>query len=192
MARGRRPLRNKILASIGIAWVSFVLVKALLRLTPLAFAPWFDGSMTDPQKVLWVGWFVVNAYFEGYKGFQQRFSPRVVGRAAYLGDNPTPLRVLFALPFCMSLFHANRRQLVFRWAFITALYTLIALVRYLPQPWRGILDGGVIIGLAWGLVAMWVHFGAYLLDRPHPVATDLPETERDSVPDELPGEPAAG
>jgi hypothetical protein len=26
----------------------------------------------------------------------------------------------------------------------------------LPQPWRGIVDLGVVIGLAWGLVALGV------------------------------------
>jgi hypothetical protein len=27
---------------------------------------------------------------------------------------------------------------------------------YLPQPWRGIVDLGVVIGLAWGLAALGV------------------------------------
>jgi len=31
---------------------------------------------------------------------------------------------------------------------------LIILVHQLEQPWRGIVDAGVVIGLGWGLVSM--------------------------------------
>jgi len=30
------------------------------------------------------------------------------------------------------------------------------LVRLVPQPWRGIVDAGVVIGLAWGAVSLLV------------------------------------
>lgn len=171
----RRPLRAKLIASFGIAWIAVLLGEAGYRLTPIALEPWRDGSLTPALKVVWVVWFLVNAYFEGYRGFQQRFSPRVVGRAAYLGDHPTVLRIVLAPFFCLSMFHARRAQLIFRWTFVTALYTLIYFVRLLPQPWRGILDGGVVIALVWGLGAVFYFFGRYLLDLDHPIATDLPE-----------------
>ena len=175
METAPRPLRSKLIATLGIAFITLLLARPIKMLGQNAIAPWLDGSMNALQKVLWIGWFFVNGYFEGYKGFQQRFSPRVVGRAAYLGDHPTWFRVIFALPFCLSLFHAKRAQLIFRWAFLAALYTLIMLVRMIPQPWRGIIDGGVVVGLAWGLVAVWYFFAQYLLDRDHPVANDLPD-----------------
>lgn len=170
-----RSVRAKVIASIGIAWVTFVLGEAIWRLTPLALAPWLDGSLSLPLKALWIVWFVINAYFEGYRGFQQRFSPRVVARAAYLGDHPTPLRVVLALPFVLSMFYAKRSQLIFRWTFLCALYTLIYFVKFLPQPWRGILDGGVVVALAWGLGAVWYFFVRYLRGLDHPLANDLPE-----------------
>lgn len=170
-------MKAKLIASVGIAWITFLLVRPIYRLSGLALQPWLDGTLTTPLKALWIVWFAANGYFEGYRGFQRRFSPRVVGRAVYLGDNPTFLRVLFALPFCLSLFHAKRAQLIFRWSFITVLYTVIYLVKFVPQPWRGILDGGVVVGLAWGLVAVWYFFARYLLDLDHPVATDLPESD---------------
>ncbi len=178
----RPSLKSKLIASVGIVWVTWLLGNAILRLTPLALEPWFDGSLTLPLQLLWIGWFVVNGYFEGYRGFQQRFSPRVVSRAAYLGEHPTPLRVLLALPFCLSLFHARRAQLIFRWTFITVLYTVIYLVKFVPQPWRGILDGGVVVGLAWGLLSVWYFFARYLLDLGTPEPTDLPEPTERAMP----------
>ena len=33
---------------------------------------------------------------------------------------------------------------------------LILLVERLPQPWRGIVDAGVLLGLSWGLVSFWI------------------------------------
>lgn len=178
----RPSLKSKLIASVGIAWVTWLLGNAILRLTPLALEPWFDGTLTLPLQLLWIAWFVVNGYFEGYRGFQQRFSPRVVSRAAYLGEHPTPLRVLLALPFCLSLFHARRAQLIFRWTFITVLYTVIYLVKFVPQPWRGILDGGVVVGLAWGLLSVWYFFARYLLDLGTPEPTDLPEPTERAMP----------
>ena len=47
---------------------------------------------------------------------------------------------------------------------------LVALVRRLDQPWRGIIDAGVVVGLAWGLAALWIFtaraFGPRGLDHP--------------------------
>jgi len=172
-----RPLRSKLVATLGIAFITYLLGNAIVRLTPLALAPWRDGSLSTFQKLLWIGWFAGNAYFEGYKGFQQRFSPRVVGRAAYLGDHPTALRIVLAPFFVLSMFHAKRSQLIFRWCFLIALYALIYAVSFVPQPWRGIIDGGVVVGLLWGLLAVWYYFALYLMDREHPVASDFPESE---------------
>ena len=31
---------------------------------------------------------------------------------------------------------------------------LIILVRFLSQPWRGIVDAGIVAGLSWGFIAL--------------------------------------
>ena len=172
-----RPWVQKLVAAWGIAWVSLLLGRAIGRLGPLALEPWTEGLMTGGQKAIYVVWLVANAYLEGYRGFQLRFSPRVVARAVYLGQNPRPLWIVLALPFCMSLFHSTRRQMTVSWVFIGALILLIWWVRSLPQPWRGIIDGGVVLGLAWGLGVIWTLFARYLLGYPIPRPTDLPGEE---------------
>ena len=173
-ARVGLGMRRKLIAAWGVGWVLWLLGRAVWKLTPLALEPWTQNLMSSGQKWLYLGWLVLNAYAEGYRGFQKRFSPRVVSRAAYLGQNPTPLRVVLALPFCMSLFHATRRQRWVSWIFIVVLVAVIIAVRALPQPWRGIIDGGVVIGLGWGmLVIVWL-FARYLVTGLAPEATDLP------------------
>lgn len=153
---------GKVVATWGIAQIALLLGSAVYRLTPLAIEPWRDGTLTSPQKLLFVGWIIANGYMEGYRGFQRRFCPRVVGRARELATAPTLVRTVLALPFCMSLFDAPRRQMIVQWIFLVALATLIAFVKTLPQPWRGIIDGGVVVGLVWGLVMTLVYFVRYL------------------------------
>jgi len=169
-----RAAREKLIAAWGVAWVSLLLGRAIWRLTPHAVEPWTTDMMTLGQQGIYVGWIVLNAYLEGYRGFQLRFSPRVVARAAYLGRHPKPLWVVLALPFCMSLFHANRKQLTVSWVFIAMLVVVIWWVRTLPQPWRGIIDGGVVFGLVWGLIVIWWLFVRYLTGEKVPPPNDLP------------------
>jgi hypothetical protein len=169
-----RPWAEKLIAAWGVAWVSLLLGRAIARLTPLALEPWHGDLMNDGHKALYVGWLVLNAYLEGYRGFQLRFSPRVVSRAVYLGQNPRPLWLLLALPFCMSLFHSTRRQMTVSWTFVGAIVFIVWVVRALPQPWRGIIDGGVVLGLAWGLVVILALFVRYLMGHKVPPPSDLP------------------
>lgn len=181
-----RAPREKLIAAWGVAWVSLLLGRAIWRLTPWAIEPWTGGLMTTGQQGLYIGWLVANAYLEGYRGFQLRFSPRVVARAVYLGQNPRPLWVVLALPFCMSLFHSTRRQMTVSWSFIGVLILVIWWVRSLQQPWRGIIDGGVVLGLAWGLVIIWWLFARYLVGAQAPPPGDLP------MENAARGEPALG
>mgnify|MGYP001269411197 FL=1 len=167
-------MRQRLLATWGVVCVLALLGNALYRLTPLAIEPWVEGQMSLWQKAVFVVWAVINAYTEGYRGFHQRFSPRVVGRAFHLGENPRPLDVVFALPFVMSLYHAQKRQRMISWTFIVVLTLVILAVRALPQPWRGIIDGGVVVGLGLGALSV-VYFYVRGLRGDPPPAPDLPD-----------------
>ena len=135
-------------------------------------------------------WVVFQAYSEGYRGFQLRFCPRVMARAVHLGRHPRPLHLLLAPLFLLSLIHAPRRRLIVRYVFLAALILLIALVRQLPQPWIGIIDGGVVLGLGWGVIVLWWLLGRYLLGYGSPDPIDLPESESET--ETTPGDPATG
>lgn len=151
--------------------------RALWRLTPLAWQPIADGSLTALQIGLYAGWVVFNAYGEGYRAFQKAFCPRVVGRAHHLAQNPTLLRGLLAPAYCLSLFHANRRGLMVAWIMIGVIALLVALLGVTPQPWRGIIDGGVVVALAWGVVVMLILACKTLISGPPRARLNLPEPE---------------
>jgi len=147
---------------------------ALVRLTPLAVDAW-AMPWTVAQWCVFVPWMLFMAYSEGYRGFQTMFAPRVVARAATLIDDPQPVRVLFAPLFVMGLFGATRKRKIVARILVVGIVALIVLVRLLPQPWRGIVDAGVVLGLGWGTVAMVVCAARALTGRPPEIDPDLPE-----------------
>lgn len=164
---------KRAIATWGVLCVLVLLGQAIARLTPMAIEPWLDGSLGAMHQLAYAVAIVFMGYSEGYRGFQLRFSPRVVSRAFYLADHPTPLRVIFALPFCMSLFHSTKRQMTISYTLIVVIVALVLGVRHLDQPWRGIIDAGVVVGLAWGSLAIvWFYFQA-LRGRVPPM-TDRP------------------
>src|SRR5690606_2841474 len=115
-------------------------------------------------------------YAEGYRGFQMRFSPRVVARALHLARNPRPLHVVLAPLFCMSFFHATPRGRGAAWGVTLGVLAAILLIRYLPQPWRGIIDAGVVVGLAWGAWSLVVSAIRGVLGAPPKVDAQLPKS----------------
>jgi hypothetical protein len=94
------------------------------------------------------------AYAEGYKGFHLGFAPRVIVRARYLANNPRPLHVLLAPLFCMGYIYATRRRQIVSFALTTMIICFVLIARSMPQPWRGILDAGVVVGLSLGVLSI--------------------------------------
>lgn len=147
-----------ILASWGLLGIFFLVGRALWRLTEIAIDAVMNYPLTYFQWGILGLWIVINAYAEGYKGFQKKFSPRTVARAWYLADNPTFLRVLLGPFFTMGFFDANRKTKITAYVVVILVSLLVVVVSGLPQPWRGIIDAGVVAGLIWGLLSVLVIF----------------------------------
>jgi hypothetical protein len=157
----------------GIGGTCLLLVDALVRLAPLAWEA-LSSRLSAVQWVILVFWVLVMAYAEGYRGFQLRFSPRVVARSAWLARSSS-LGLRLGAPFvAMGLFHASRRRKVATWVLVLGIIGLILLIRQLDQPWRGIVDAGVVVGLGWGLIATLWHAALDLAGHPPTIALDLP------------------
>lgn len=150
------PLRVAVLLW-GVLGVVALCAQAIVRLAPRALEPILDGSLGALEWSLLGGWVLVNAYAEGYRGFQKAFAPRVVARALHLSKDPRPLRVLLAPLFCMALFAATRKRLIVSWVLLVTIALLVLGMQFVPQPWRGIVDGGVVVGLGWGVAALIGH-----------------------------------
>ncbi len=138
----------------GITGVFMLLGSAVYRLTPLALAA-FSSPFKWYHWLAWTASVLIMAHAEGYRGFHQRFSPRVAARALYLRDHPKALHIIFAPLFCMGYFHATRRRKTVSISLTVGIIVLVLAVHQIPQPWRGIIDAGVVVGLAWGLVSLF-------------------------------------
>ena len=137
----------------GVGGFAAVLVVTIYRLTPGAI----DTFSNDLQWYHWSALIVsalLMAYLEGYRGFQRGLAPRIAARAKYVAQHPNMLRVVLSPLFCVGYFQATRRRKISAYALTVAIGGLIVLVRLLGDPWRGIVDIGVVVGLSWGLLSL--------------------------------------
>ena len=101
----------------------------------------------------WLSWFTWKATVPSkrdfHRGLQQE---RVIsGRTIHLCTHY--LRRSSAWPIFM---HRKEESSVSGSSVTAGIIVLVLLMRFLPQPWRGIIDAGVVMGLSWGLVALLV------------------------------------
>ncbi|PON17024.1 hypothetical protein C2W62_15370 [Candidatus Entotheonella serta] len=170
-----------MLGVIGVIWgltgVVLMLGYAIIRLFPVTMAA-FEEPLQWYHWVCLIGFIGFMAYSEGYRGFQQAFSPRVAARLKYLYDYPRPWHVLLSPLFCMGYFYIQRRRRIAIYILTTGIIAIILAVRLLSQPWRGIIDAGVLVGLTWGLVTVLMStqqaFSATPAN-PFPYAPEVPD-----------------
>lgn len=136
----------------------------------------FTYSLGIWHYVVLVVWTFFMAYSEGYKGFQKGFSPRVAARAVYLRDRSTWWRLILAPPFCMGFFAAPRKRQITVVVLLIGITLLVMLFRMIPQPWRGVLDFGVIVGLSWGILATLIFFAKFCMQGTGDVDAQVVET----------------
>ena len=147
--RGALGVGGAIWAVTGVAGI---LGWAIVRLSDIALR-----ALEEPFA--WYHWVVIGAFIpfmawsEGLRGFQRRFSPRVAERAMLIRAAPTAARVIFAPLFAAGFFGGSRRERLGTCLGTAAIIVLVVIVHMLEQPWRGILDAGVVTGLTWGMVA---------------------------------------
>lgn len=166
------PLLGRLGALWGLFGFTLLIFNALYRLSPWAIEVISQG-LSSFQWVVMVAWVVFMAVSEGYRGFQKNFSPRFASRALWLSQNPQPLSVLLAPLFCMGFFGATRKRKIVTWCLSLGIIGLIMGVRMLSQPWRGIIDAGVVVGLAWGLLSLWVFMVQYFFTQAEPVDPEI-------------------
>ena len=147
-----RTTLGLVASAWGVVGFLLILIYAIYRLAEIS-----ADALSQPLAASHWGLLIANlifmAYYEGYKGFQKSYSPRLAARAKHLQTNATPLQFLLAPLFCMSFFHAPRRRIIASLLLTLMIVVFVLSFRLLPQPWRGILDAGVVVGLSWGLIA---------------------------------------
>merc|ERR1712232_560957 len=123
------------------------------------------GAIEAPwQWGLLVATLLFFAYMEGYKGFQKGFAPRVVTRAWVVSEEFRSANMkrfrhkMFAPAFCIGYFHGSRKRVISSWSVTLTIFLVVVGVKRLGNPYRAIIDAGVIVGLAWGVVSIIATF----------------------------------
>ncbi|MCA9658322.1 MAG: hypothetical protein KC486_08260 [Myxococcales bacterium] len=168
-------MTSLMIVAWGVGGVLGLLANAVVRLWPLAVEPVRSGMMTPALWAAAAAWILFMAYTEGYRGFHRAFSPRVVARALWLSRNPRGYLVVLAPLFSMGLIHATKVRRIVSWTILIGVIVLVMIVRGLEQPWRGIVDSGVVVGLALGALSIAGHLVLALLGREPAIPPDVPE-----------------
>lgn len=164
-------MSKRIIVIWALTGVLALLARAIWALAPRAWEAW--PRLSGWQIAVTLAWTAFMLVGEGYRGFQKAFSPRVVARARHLAEHPRWYFVILAPAYAMGLLHARPKRLAVSWALVVGIALLVILVSRLAQPWRGMVDTGVVAGLAWGAASILV----YAVRRgPIGIDLDLPVT----------------
>ncbi|MGB7300852.1 MAG: hypothetical protein WA888_01225 [Burkholderiaceae bacterium] len=170
-------LPGALAAAWGLGGVLTLLLFAVTRMARTSFDA-LDMPLHAVHWLVLAANIVFMAYAEGYRGFQQSYSPRVVARARYLVNHWTVWRLIAAPLFCMGFFHATRRRLITAWVLTAAIVLMVFLFAQLPQPWRGVLDAGIVVGLGWGIISIGLYIGRWLSGRQFDASPEVPVVVR--------------
>eukprot|EP00931_Biecheleriopsis_adriatica_P006410 TRINITY_DN107817_c0_g1_i1.p1 TRINITY_DN107817_c0_g1~~TRINITY_DN107817_c0_g1_i1.p1 ORF type:complete len:282 (+),score=42.44 TRINITY_DN107817_c0_g1_i1:61-906(+) len=186
-AGGASPVKRSRLVQVwGALGVAAYLSYGVKKVVPIVREG--VAAITSPlQWCFLVATVVFFAYYEGYKGFQLGFSPRVVSRAWVVSEQfgedreagaaaPAWHKVL-APAFCIGYFHGTRKRVIASWCVTATIFCVVIGVRRLPNPYRAIIDAGVIVGLLWGTSSVLAIFVRSLRDgKPPDYDPSLPES----------------
>lgn len=154
-----------------IAFLGFAVFRLVPRVLEMS-----SFSLTGFQWLALLTFVPYMAYAEGYKGFYLNFSPRIIARANYLRQQQSIFLMILAPVFCMGYIYATRKRIITSCLVTSAIVGAVLLVSMAPQPLRGIIDAGVVVGLMIGIAAIllfWVQ--AELGNWKHPISADLPK-----------------
>ncbi|CAE7829742.1 unnamed protein product [Symbiodinium sp. CCMP2592] len=104
-----QPVRATASSVWAILGVVLLLLNGVRRCVPVALQPFSQGL--GPAG--WCAYVLSGLFFiyaEGYRGFQQKFSPLVVRRALLLDRQQPVLRQVLAPAYAMAFFHANKKR----------------------------------------------------------------------------------
>lgn len=148
-------MKQKFAVVWGLLGLGLLLTSAVWRLGMRAWRE-ISGPLEWHHWAVLLAVTIFMAYSEGYRGFQKGFSPRVAARARYLAGHANTREAVLAPFFLLCYFRAPRRRRIVAVSLTLGIIVLVVLVRLLPDPWRGIVDVGVVVGLMWGVISLCV------------------------------------
>jgi hypothetical protein len=76
----------------------------------------------------------------------------------------------------MGYFFAKRKTQITAICLTLGIVLLVVLVRFLPTPWRGLVDFGVVLGLSYGVLSFAIITAKALGEKNYPHSPEVPES----------------
>lgn len=137
----------------GAGAVVLSLLDAIYRLSKFVREGMHLGLLTPAMLLATLLWTVVIVYYEGVRGFRDALAPRMAARLWLLAQRNNRgdwLTKLLAPAHALSLFDSSTKRKRISWALLLFVIAMILVVRKLPQPYRAVIDVGVVLALAYG------------------------------------------
>lgn len=169
-------MNKSLFGTVGAIWgiggIFINLSWAVLRVFPYTL-PAFNMPLKWYHWVVMVLFALQMLYSEAYKGFHLKFCPRVTARMKYLQAHPNWKDVLLAPIFCIGYYNASKRTKIVAYGIFVFVFLIIRLMQYIPQPWRGVFDVGVILGLGGGILSLLYYTIWAFSKKPFPFNADV-------------------
>ncbi len=144
---------KKLIYIYSIGGVIAIFSSAIYRLYPHV-----RESMSLEFSAL--NWIVLAAYLvvmivgKGYFALHRGFVPRVINRSEQIISNGKLIDKILAPLYCMGFFKAPRKRMIISYVMIFFIVSFIVSASKIVQPWRGIIDLGVVVGLSLGILSL--------------------------------------
>jgi hypothetical protein len=136
----------RLLSAIAALWGLFgvlaLLSFSVFRLGAIAFT-FFDYPANVWHWVALLIWLLFMAY-------------SFAARLHWLVENPKPWLVVLAPVYAMGFIYASYKRMLISYLILLMVIGFVLIAEMLPAPWRAIMDAGVVLGLSWGVVAIFV------------------------------------
>ncbi|MCK5050497.1 MAG: hypothetical protein KAS53_02065, partial [Candidatus Cloacimonetes bacterium] len=137
----------------SIGGVIAIFSSAIFRLYPHV-REGFSFELTTLNWVVLIAYLAVMIVAKGYFALHCSFVPRVINRSELLVENGKLIDRLLAPLYCMGFFKAPKKRIIISYAMLLLIIAFIVSASKISQPWRGIIDLGVIVGLSLGILSL--------------------------------------
>ncbi len=140
----------------GLLGIILIFALAITRLSP-SIIVLFDQQLHLVHWIFGIIYLSIMVVIKGYLVLQLRFAKKVLNRLSLLEARGSKVERVLAPFFCMSFFHAPRRQMFVSYFIIIFIVILAVFSKKIPIIFRGIIDLGVSLALIWGIISLFYY-----------------------------------
>jgi len=144
---------RKFIIIYSIGGVILIFSSAIFRLLPHVLEG-FTYQFSNLQWIVLIFYLLIMIVGKGFFALHRGFVPRVIKRSDQIVENGKLIDRILAPLYCMGFFNAPMKRMLISYVMIFFIVSFIVNASRISQPWRGIIDLGVIVGLSLGIISL--------------------------------------